>query len=72
MLKLKLMFFYHNLLNNLFSNLVLMSHVTDVYLMIFLVRGRGAENIEKKEKNREKKNIEKWNERKTKNTGKGK
>ena len=50
MLKLKLMFFYHNLLNNLFSNLVLMSHVTDVYLMIFLVRGRGAENIEKKRK----------------------
>ena len=48
MLKLKLMFFYHNLLNNLFSNLVLISHVTDVYLMIFLVRGRGAENIEKK------------------------
>ena len=53
------MFFYHDLLNNLFSNLVLMSHVTDVYLMIFLVRGKGAENIEKKEKNREKKNIEK-------------
>ena len=37
--------------------------------MISLVIERSAENIEKKE-NRQKKNIDKWRERKTKNTKK--
>ena len=39
-------------------------------IMVFLVRGRGAENIKKKEENSQKKNIEKLRERKTKNTEK--
>ena len=37
--------------------------------MVFLVQGTDGENIEKKEENRPKKNIQKWKERKTKNTG---
>ena len=48
MLILKSIFFFHNLLNNLFNSLVLMSYLSDIYLMVFSVRGRGAENIEKK------------------------
>ena len=38
--------------------------------MVFLVRGKGAENIEKKEENRQKINIEKRREGKMKNTRK--
>ena len=44
-----------------------MPYLSGIYLLVFLVRGRGAENIEKKKK-ADKKNIEKDRERKTKNT----
>ena len=70
MFRLKSMFFCHNLSNNLFNNLVLMSYVNDIYLMVSLVREMGAENIEKKEENRENKNKKKEKEKKMKNTGK--
>ena len=36
------------------NNLVLMSYLSDIYLMVFLVSGRGEENIEKKNKNKKK------------------
>ena len=32
----------------IFYSFVLMSYLSDIYLMVFSVRGRGAENIEKK------------------------
>ena len=70
MFRLKSMFFCHNLSNNLFNNLVLMSYVNDIYLMVSLVREMGAENIEKKEENRENKNKKKEKQKKMKNTGK--
>ena len=38
--------------------------------MVFLIMGSGAENMKKKEKNTEKKKIEKWKGRKSKNTRK--
>ena len=47
-----------------------MSYVNDIYLMVSLVREMGAENIEKKEENRENKNKKKEKEKKMKNTGK--
>ena len=47
-----------------------MSYVNDIYLMVSLVREMGAENIEKKEENRENKNKKKEKEKKKKNTGK--
>ena len=59
MLRLKSTLFYHNLLNNLFNNRVLMSYLSGIYLIVFLVRGRGAANIEQKEENRQKKYVEK-------------
>ena len=64
------MFFCHNLSNNLFNNLVLMSYVNDIYSMVSLVREMGAENNKKKEENRENKNKKKEKEKKMKNTGK--
>ena len=38
--------------------------------MVFLVRGRGAENIKEKIKTDRQKNIDKWRQRKTENTRK--
>ena len=42
-----------------------MPYLSGIYLLVFLVRGRGAENIEKKKK-ADRKNIEKGRERKRK------
>ena len=50
-----------------------MSYLRGVYLISWFswLEG-GVQKILKKEENRQEKNIEKWRERKTKNTGKGK
>ena len=47
-----------------------MSCLSDIYLMVLLVRGRGAENIEKKKKTEKRKTLN--NEKKEKRKIQGK
>ena len=47
-----------------------MSYLSCIYLMVLLVRGKDAENIEIKEKIDRRKPLKKRRERKTKNTRK--